>query len=146
MGWFGPRGLASVVFTLIALEEFAHSGAGQTLGMAATWTILLSVVLHGISASPLAARYGARTAKSPSTPSTPRPASPASASATWPAALPSLVSRTGTSPATCDPPPDDRGLWCRWCVSGEGRWRPGGPGDPSHSSAGLGSGPRMSQA
>jgi NhaP-type Na+/H+ or K+/H+ antiporter len=58
MGWFGPRGLASVVFTLIALQDFEHSGAGTMLLQTATWTILLSVVLHGISASPLAARYG----------------------------------------------------------------------------------------
>jgi sodium/hydrogen antiporter len=63
MGWFGPRGLASVVFTLIALEEFEHSGGATTLVETATWTILLSVVLHGISASPLAARYGASIAK-----------------------------------------------------------------------------------
>lgn len=63
MGWFGPRGLASVVFTLIALEEFDHSHAGTLLTEAATWTILLSVVLHGISASPLAARYGAQISK-----------------------------------------------------------------------------------
>ncbi|MGH3301152.1 MAG: cation:proton antiporter [Streptosporangiaceae bacterium] len=59
MGWFGPRGLTSVVFTIIALEDFEHSHSGDTLVEAATWTILLSVVLHGISASPLAARYGA---------------------------------------------------------------------------------------
>jgi NhaP-type Na+/H+ or K+/H+ antiporter len=59
MGWFGPRGLASVVFTLIALEELQHSGGGALLVATATWTILLSVVLHGISAAPLAARYGA---------------------------------------------------------------------------------------
>lgn len=63
MGWFGPRGLASVVFTLIALEEFEHSGGGAMLLETATWTILLSVVLHGISASPLAARYGTSIAK-----------------------------------------------------------------------------------
>lgn len=63
MGWFGPRGLASVVFTLIALEEFDHSSSGKTLVEAATWTILLSIVLHGISASPLARRYGALIAK-----------------------------------------------------------------------------------
>jgi NhaP-type Na+/H+ or K+/H+ antiporter len=63
MGWFGPRGLASVVFTLIALEEFEHSGDATMLVDTATWTILLSVVLHGISASPLAARYGASIAK-----------------------------------------------------------------------------------
>jgi NhaP-type Na+/H+ or K+/H+ antiporter len=63
MGWFGPRGLASVVFMLVALEEFDHSHAGSTLVEAATWTILLSVVLHGISAAPLAARYGALIAR-----------------------------------------------------------------------------------
>ena len=58
MGWFGPRGLASVVFTLIAIEEFEHSHAPATLIETATWTILLSVVLHGLSAGPLSARYG----------------------------------------------------------------------------------------
>ena len=63
MGWFGPRGLASVVFTLLALEEIEHGGDGAMLLQTVTWTILLSVVLHGISASPLAARYGASIAK-----------------------------------------------------------------------------------
>jgi sodium/hydrogen antiporter len=62
MGWFGPRGLASVVFTLIALLEFEHSGNANRLVETATWTILLSVVLHGLTASPLAARYGASVA------------------------------------------------------------------------------------
>jgi NhaP-type Na+/H+ or K+/H+ antiporter len=62
MGWFGPRGLASVVFTLLALQEIEHSGYGMLL-QTVTWTILLSVVLHGISAPPLAARYGASIAK-----------------------------------------------------------------------------------
>jgi sodium/hydrogen antiporter len=61
MGWFGPRGLASVVFSLLALEEIERGGA--MLLETVTWTILLSVVLHGISASPLAARYGASIAK-----------------------------------------------------------------------------------
>ena len=63
MGWFGPRGLASVVFTLIALQELERSGAGEMLVQTATWTVLLSVVLHGVSASPLAARYGASIAE-----------------------------------------------------------------------------------
>jgi len=63
MGWFGPRGLASVVFTLIALQELERSGAGEMLVQTATWTILLSVVLHGVSATPLAARYGASIAE-----------------------------------------------------------------------------------
>jgi NhaP-type Na+/H+ or K+/H+ antiporter len=58
MGWFGPRGLASVVFTLLALEEIERAGGGGMLLQTVTWTVLLSVVLHGISAAPLATRYG----------------------------------------------------------------------------------------
>jgi NhaP-type Na+/H+ or K+/H+ antiporter len=68
MGWFGPRGLASVVFTLIALEELDHSGGGTLLVQTATWTILLSVLLHGVSASPLAAWYGASISKAGNVP------------------------------------------------------------------------------
>lgn len=63
MGWFGPRGLASIVFLLLALEEIEHGGDGAMLVAAATWTILLSVVLHGVSASGLARRYGASIAR-----------------------------------------------------------------------------------
>jgi sodium/hydrogen antiporter len=61
MGWFGPRGLASVVFTLIAVEELHGAGAGAgAIEEIATWTILLSVVAHGLSAEPLARIYGRR--------------------------------------------------------------------------------------
>ncbi len=63
MGWFGPRGLASVVFTLLALEEIEPGDSSGLLLQTVTWTILLSVILHGISASPLAAQYGASIAK-----------------------------------------------------------------------------------
>jgi NhaP-type Na+/H+ or K+/H+ antiporter len=61
MGWFGPRGLASVVFTLMAYESF-HEAARpfDRLAAVAVWTILLSVVLHGISAVPLAKWYERR--------------------------------------------------------------------------------------
>jgi NhaP-type Na+/H+ or K+/H+ antiporter len=59
MGWFGPRGLASVVFTLIALEELHSAGpAAHPILELATWTILLSVLAHGLSAGPLARVYG----------------------------------------------------------------------------------------
>jgi NhaP-type Na+/H+ or K+/H+ antiporter len=61
MGWFGPRGLASVVFTLVVLEHLQSGSAQTPLVQVATWTILLSVVAHGVTAGPLAARYGART-------------------------------------------------------------------------------------
>jgi sodium/hydrogen antiporter len=63
MGWFGPRGLASVVFTLMALERFQEASRPvDTLIAAATWTILLSVVAHGLSAMPLSAWYARRLA------------------------------------------------------------------------------------
>ena len=63
MGWFGPRGLASVVFTLLALEDFKNAGRpADTLILAATWTILLSVMLHGLTAAPLSSWYARRLA------------------------------------------------------------------------------------
>jgi NhaP-type Na+/H+ or K+/H+ antiporter len=57
IGWFGPRGLASVVFGLIAVDSLAPSDARVVLG-AVVVTIALSVLAHGISASPLGRRYG----------------------------------------------------------------------------------------
>ena len=57
MGWFGPRGLASVVFALLAVEELGAS-ADDAVAVIAT-TVLLSVFAHGITAGPLAAKYGA---------------------------------------------------------------------------------------
>jgi sodium/hydrogen antiporter len=57
VGWFGPRGLASVVFGLIAVDSLEPSQSKAILA-AVTLTVALSVLLHGISASPLAARYG----------------------------------------------------------------------------------------
>jgi NhaP-type Na+/H+ or K+/H+ antiporter len=66
MGWFGPRGLASVVFTLIAVETLAHEGlVSAPLVEIATWTVFLSVVLHGITARPLSRVYGARVSDEP---------------------------------------------------------------------------------
>jgi sodium/hydrogen antiporter len=66
MGWFGPRGLASVVFTLIAFETLEQSDlASETLIEIATWTVFLSVMAHGLTAGPLARRYGSRVADEP---------------------------------------------------------------------------------
>ena len=59
VGWFGPRGLASVVFALLTLEELGEKGAGPAVEVIAV-TVLLSVVLHGATAEPLARRYGPR--------------------------------------------------------------------------------------
>lgn len=58
-GWFGPRGLASVVFLLLAVDSLKSSGVEtQLLAVTAGWTIVLSVFLHGISAGPVALWYG----------------------------------------------------------------------------------------
>ena len=57
VGWFGPRGLASVVFALLAIEELGESKVvGQAIAIV-TLTVLLSVVAHGVSAGPLGRRY-----------------------------------------------------------------------------------------
>jgi len=61
MGWLGPRGLASVVFTIIAFESFTEMALPyETLFAIAGWTIFLSFLLHGFSALPLAAWYSNR--------------------------------------------------------------------------------------
>lgn len=60
IGWFGPRGLASVVFALLAMEELGDA-AGPAVAVVVI-TVLLSVLAHGFSASPLAERFGARMA------------------------------------------------------------------------------------
>ncbi len=61
VGWFGPRGLASVVFALLALEEIGEPVATQAVAVI-TVTVLLSVLAHGVSADPLARRFGPRLA------------------------------------------------------------------------------------
>ena len=58
IGWFGPRGLASVVFTLIAFDALGGHAHASKLVEITTWTILLSVLAHGLSSGPLAAAYG----------------------------------------------------------------------------------------
>ena len=59
MGWFGPRGLASVVFALLAIEELGEVEVVGRAVSAVTFTVLLSVAVHGISAGPIGRRYGA---------------------------------------------------------------------------------------
>jgi NhaP-type Na+/H+ or K+/H+ antiporter len=58
IGWFGPRGLASVVFALLAVEELGATDERVLDAVhAIAVTIVLSVVAHGVTARPLAARY-----------------------------------------------------------------------------------------
>lgn len=56
IGWFGPRGLASVVLALLVVEE--HVAGVELLGRVVAITVGLSVLLHGVSAVALAERYG----------------------------------------------------------------------------------------
>ena len=55
IGWFGPRGLASVVFGLLVLERGVPEQ--NTLLATGTVTVALSVILHGLTSAPLVARY-----------------------------------------------------------------------------------------
>ena len=51
-GWFGPRGLASIVFTVIVLDE-THLPYDSTIAVVVVFTIVLSVYAHGLSSRPL---------------------------------------------------------------------------------------------
>ena len=52
MGWFGPRGLASIVLGLIFLESEVHLTYENTIVVAVAATVLLSIFAHGVSALP----------------------------------------------------------------------------------------------
>jgi NhaP-type Na+/H+ or K+/H+ antiporter len=57
IGWFGPRGLASIVFGIIAIDALP-AAEGQSIIALITLTVILSVLVHGVTARPLARRYG----------------------------------------------------------------------------------------
>jgi NhaP-type Na+/H+ or K+/H+ antiporter len=58
VGWFGPRGLASVVFALLAVEELGNTDPRVLVAVnTITVTIVFSIIAHGITARPLATRY-----------------------------------------------------------------------------------------
>ncbi|MDI9899126.1 cation:proton antiporter [Rhodococcus sp. IEGM 1409] len=59
LGWFGPRGLATIVFVILILEEPGELPHEDILLTTAIITIGLSVLVHGVTAAPLAARYSA---------------------------------------------------------------------------------------
>jgi sodium/hydrogen antiporter len=58
IGWFGPRGLATIVFAILVLDE--KLPGNDTIILAAGWTVLLSVIAHGVTANPLIRRMAAR--------------------------------------------------------------------------------------
>jgi sodium/hydrogen antiporter len=56
LGWFGPRGLASIVFMLILLEE-TELPERPLMAAVVTWTVALSVYAHGLTSGPGANHY-----------------------------------------------------------------------------------------
>ena len=64
LGWFGPRGLASIVFALIVVQE-ADLPHTTTIVQTTYVTVGLSVLLHGVTAAPLARRYASWFASHP---------------------------------------------------------------------------------
>jgi len=60
LGWFGPRGLASILFVLLILEETELENESALFAIVMV-TVALSVLLHGMSAGPAARWYGGMT-------------------------------------------------------------------------------------
>jgi len=58
IGWFGPRGLASIVFTVIVFD--AGLPGRRTVAATAVCTVLFSVIAHGVTANPLVVALGRR--------------------------------------------------------------------------------------
>lgn len=58
IGWFGPRGLASIVFGVIVVN--AGLPHAETLARVVAWTVTLSILVHGVSANAWAEAFGAR--------------------------------------------------------------------------------------
>jgi sodium/hydrogen antiporter len=63
MGWFGPRGLASIVLGLIVVAEAPLLAGRGLIEQVVALAVLLSVLLHGITAAPLSAAYARRVEK-----------------------------------------------------------------------------------
>jgi NhaP-type Na+/H+ or K+/H+ antiporter len=61
LGWFGPRGLASIVFAIIVINKDVPGG--EFIAMVVVLTVFLSLVAHGISANPLAKLLGQKEGK-----------------------------------------------------------------------------------
>lgn len=56
LGWFGPRGLASIVFAIMVINAGVPNG--ELIALVVICTVLMSLVAHGISANPLASWLG----------------------------------------------------------------------------------------
>ncbi|MDD1696723.1 MAG: cation:proton antiporter [Methanoregula sp.] len=65
IGWFGPRGLASIVLLLITLNNAPGIPGLQTIAVVVSTTILISVFAHGVSANPVINWYAGKIASLP---------------------------------------------------------------------------------
>ena len=60
VGWFGPRGLASIVLGLIVVAEAPLLAGREQIELVVALTVLLSVLMHGVTAAPLSASYACK--------------------------------------------------------------------------------------
>src|SRR5215469_7764048 len=60
MGWFGPRGLASIVLGLVYLEQELRLPGEPIIRVAVMVTVALSIFLHGLSATPGISLYASK--------------------------------------------------------------------------------------
>ena len=64
MGWFGPRGLASIVLGLVYLEQELHLPGEPRIRVVVMATVVLSIFLHGLTAMPGIALYSRKVSES----------------------------------------------------------------------------------
>jgi len=67
IGWFGPRGLASIVLGLVYIEQEIHTPGETAIHGAVIATVLMSILLHGLSARPGISWYAGKVAALPAT-------------------------------------------------------------------------------
>jgi NhaP-type Na+/H+ or K+/H+ antiporter len=57
LGWFGPRGIASILYVLLVVNQIGSIKGHETVYAVISLTIFLSIILHGLSAQPLVEKY-----------------------------------------------------------------------------------------
>jgi NhaP-type Na+/H+ or K+/H+ antiporter len=63
VGWFGPRGLASIVLGLVAAQQQVQAAGASLVRLGLTATVLLSIFAHALSASPGIGLYARQIAR-----------------------------------------------------------------------------------
>ncbi len=58
IAWFGPRGIASILYVLIVAHEVGEVSGFETLYATVMVTVFLSIIAHGLTAQPLTNWYG----------------------------------------------------------------------------------------